>query len=38
MTSHLAVQVGYGLRYRHQPISGRDDTDTATKLSLVLNL
>ena len=38
LSERLALKVGYELRYRNQPIGDNDDTDTTTKISLVLNL
>ncbi len=38
ISSRLAVKVGYEIRYRNQPIGANDDTDTTTKVSLVVNL
>ena len=37
MSERLALQFSYELRFRNQPIGGRDDTDATTKASLVLN-
>lgn len=37
VSSRLAVNVGYELRYRNQPIGDRESTDRTTKVSLVLN-
>ena len=37
-TSRFAIQLGYELRFRNQPIGARDDTDSSTKASLVLKL
>ena len=38
LTGRLALTVGYDLRYANQPIGGREDTDTTTRVALVLNL
>jgi len=38
ISSRLALKFGYEVRYRHQPIGDNDDTDTTTKVSLVLNI
>ena len=35
LTDRFALQFGYSLRYRNQPIGTNDDTDTTTKVSLV---
>lgn len=37
LTDRLALRVGYDVRYVHQPVPGRDDTDTSSRLALVLN-
>jgi putative salt-induced outer membrane protein YdiY len=34
----LAVKLSYEVRYRHQPLDDKEDTDTTTKVSLVWNL
>lgn len=38
LSERFALQFAYELRYRNRPIGRRDDTDTTTKVSLVLNL
>lgn len=38
LNRRLALQVGYELRYDNQPIGDRDDTDTTTRVALVLDL
>lgn len=38
LTTRLALRVSYDLRHRNQPIGASDDTDTETRISLVLNL
>jgi putative salt-induced outer membrane protein len=35
LTNRLALKLGYEVRYRHQPIGDNEDTDTATKVSVV---
>jgi len=37
VSSRLAVNIGYEIRYRNQPIGDRESTDTTTKVSLVMN-
>lgn len=37
LTKVLALQASYEIRYRNQPIGDNDDTDTATKISVVAN-
>lgn len=37
LTKVLALQASYEVRYRNQPIGDNDDTDTATKISVVAN-
>lgn len=36
--SRIAIKLSFGVRYRHEPIGDRDDTDTTTKASLVFKL
>jgi putative salt-induced outer membrane protein len=38
LTGRLALRLGYEVRFHNAPIGGRDDTDTTTRMSLVLNL
>lgn len=38
INERLALQVGYELRYRNEPLGDNDDTDTTTKVSLVFQL
>ena len=38
LTGHLALQLGYDVRYSNQPVPGYDKTDTATTVSLVASL
>lgn len=38
MTERLALQLAYEVRHSNEPVGGRDDTDTTTRMSLVLNL
>ena len=35
LTKHFAMQLGYEIRYRNQPVGDRQDKDTSTKASLV---
>jgi putative salt-induced outer membrane protein len=37
ISSALAVKVSYEVRYRNEPIASNDDTDTTSKVSLVVN-
>ena len=37
LTERLALQLGYELRYTNQPVAGREDTDTTTRVALVLD-
>ena len=37
LTKLLALQFSYGVNYRNEPIEHRDDTDTTTKMSVVLS-
>jgi putative salt-induced outer membrane protein len=37
MNKRLAVKLGYELRFRNRPIADNDDTDTTTKVSLVVS-
>jgi putative salt-induced outer membrane protein len=38
LSERLALKLSYEVRYRNQPIGDNDDTDTATKVSVVLKL
>lgn len=38
ISERLALMLSYEIRYRHKPIGDNDDTDTATKVSVVLKL
>lgn len=38
INDRLALQLAYEVRYSNEPVGGRDDTDTTTRMSLVLNL
>lgn len=38
LTERLALRLGYEVRYQNQPLAGRDDTDTTTRMSLVVSL
>lgn len=38
LSQRLALKVGYEVRYRNRPVGDNDDTDTTTKLSLVVKL
>ncbi|MCB1009540.1 MAG: DUF481 domain-containing protein [Acidobacteria bacterium] len=37
LTDRLALAVGYEIRYANEPIDDREDTDTTTRVALVLN-
>lgn len=37
VSERLAVQLGYEVRYRNQPVGDRDDTDTSAKASVIWN-
>ena len=38
LSERFALQLSYQVRFRNVPVGDRDDTDTATKASLVMNL
>jgi len=38
LTERLALRLGYEVRYQNQLVDGLDDTDTTTRMSLVVNL
>lgn len=38
LNRRLALKVGYEVRYRNQPVGSNDDTDTTSKVSLVVKL
>lgn len=38
ISKRLALKLSYEIRYRNQPLEGRDDTDTTAKASVVFNL
>lgn len=38
VNEHLALRLGYEVRYENEPPPDRDDTDTTTRVSLVVNL
>jgi putative salt-induced outer membrane protein len=38
LTGHLALQLGYDVRYSNQPVPGFEKTDTATTISLIASL
>ena len=35
LNQHLAMRLSYEIRYRNEPLDGKDDSDTTTKASLV---
>lgn len=38
LSQRLALRLGYEVRYRNEPVGNRDDSDTTTRMSLVVNL